>query len=70
MYHILLVILLLAFSLHQATAIAVSPYIRGFDISQQQLDIKDEQKHFWNCTYERGFRKVVIRGYRVMMFSD
>jgi hypothetical protein len=71
MYRYLLTVLLLVFSPCLAIPRAVLPYIKGFDLSQRQFPKGDvaEQK-FWNCTYNSGFRKVVIRGYWVMLPFD
>lgn len=73
MYHCYLVLLLLVIGLDLAMAIPGPPSIRGFDLSERQYtkdktgdpDL-DEQRLFWNCTFGKGFGKVVIRGYRVM----
>lgn len=42
----------------------VSPSLRGFDISEDQIPHFPD---FWPCVHEHGFRKVAIRGWQVSL---
>jgi hypothetical protein len=40
-----------------ATPTPAPSELKGFDISEQQ------KPEFWTCTFQKGYRKAVIRGY-------
>lgn len=70
MYHYLLILLFLTSNSFLVMAAVAPPVIRGFDISELQYgDNVSDQKMFWNCTYGKGFRKVVVRGYMVRCYG-